>query len=406
MDFITGLYLFFIFVSLYVSFLFILIYFKNKDDLYNYELTRNLPFISVLIPAYNEEDSIKQTVESIKDLDYPKHLIEIIVVNDGSRDRTLDILNCIEGIKILNKENSGKADSLNKALKIAKGEIIAINDADSFPEKDAFLKMAHYFRDEKVGAVTGSVLVKNKNNLLEKLQSIEYMMIAFGRKLFEYIDGVFVTPGALSMYRKKALEEVRGFDTKNLTEDIEIAWSLLSRLYKIKMSLAAKTCTIVPSNFKAWWRQRLRWDIGGFQTLNKYKHAAFRKKYGVLGSFVVPFFSSYILLSFIGFFVGLFIISRRIISESFSFYNSFLNNSDILRIENFYLIPNVFTFFGIFLFFIFLAYTVIGLKVISREKQEIGSKINVLIYLLFYLMLTPILLIHSIYRILIGKMQW
>ena len=405
MDFITGVYLFFIFVSLYVSFLFILIYFKNRDDLYRYELMKKLPSISVLIPAYNEEESIRETIESVKNLEYPKELIEIIAVNDGSKDRTLEILKSINGIKILSKENSGKADSLNKALEIAKGEIIAINDADSFPEKDAFLKMVYYFKDEKVGAVTGSVFVKNRNNLLEKLQSIEYMMIAFGRKLFEYIDSVFVTPGALSMYRKSALMEVKGFDSNNLTEDIEIAWNLLSKLYKVKMCLAAKTYTIVPSNFKLWWRQRLRWDIGGFQTLNKYKHAMFRNKYGVLGGFVVPFFSSYVLLSFIGFFISLFMIARRITVEGFSFYNSYFNDADLFRIEEFHLIPNVFTFFGIFLFFVFLTYTAIGLKMVNKEKQNIG-KTNMLIYLLFYLMLTPILLIHSIYRMLIGKLQW
>ena len=78
MDFITGVYLFFIFVSLYVSFLFILIYFKNRDDLYKYELMKKLPSISVLIPAYNEEESIRETIESVKNLEYPKELIEII----------------------------------------------------------------------------------------------------------------------------------------------------------------------------------------------------------------------------------------------------------------------------------------------------------------------------------------
>lgn len=406
MEFITGLYLLFIFISLYVSFLFILLYFKNKDDMYRYELIKDLPFISVLIPAYNEEDSIKETIETIKQADYPKDLIEIIAINDGSTDKTLEILKTIKDIKIIDKKNSGKADSLNLALKIAKGEIIAINDADSFPEKDAFLKMVYVFKEPDVGAVTSSILARNKNNLLEKLQAIEYMLIAYGRKLLEYLDGVFVTPGALSMYRKEALLKIGGFDKNNLTEDIEIAWNLLSQLYKVKMCFAARTYTIVPSKFKKWWRQRLRWDIGGFQTLNKYKKVFFNKKYGSLGTFVVPFFGSYIALSFIGIFLFVFLMFRRLIKEYFSFYTSYLTDTNLFRINELYLIPNVFTFFGIFLFLIFLIYTIIGLKMIHKEKLSIGNKINILIYLLFYVTLTPILLIHSVYRMLIGKLQW
>ena len=406
MDFITGLYLFFIFVSFYVSFLFLLLYFKNKDDIYKYELGKEIPSLSVLIPAYNEEDSIRQTIESVKRTNYPKDLIEILVINDGSKDRTLEIIKKIGGIRVLNKENSGKADSLNSALKMAKGEIIAVNDADSFPEKDAFIKMVNCFKDKEVGAVTGSVFVKNRNNLLEKLQGIEYVIIAFGRKLLEYIDSVFVTPGALSMYRKSALQKVGGFDAKNLTEDIEIAWNLLSSLYRIKMCFAAKTYTIVPSKFKKWWTQRLRWDIGGFQTLYKYRHTLFKKKYSSLGVFVVPFFGSYIALSFAGFFVFLFVFFRRTVTEIFSWYNSFLHNSDIFRVENLYLVPNVFTFFGILLFFVFLAYIIIALRAAGREKIYVGSKVNILIFLLFYVILMPLLLMQSVYRMIIGKIQW
>jgi len=406
MDFITPIYLFFIFVSLYVSFLFIILFFKNKDDLYNYELTKELPSLSVLIPAYNEENNVKDTINSVKNVNYPKELLEIIVINDGSKDKTFDIIKNVDGIKIIDKKNTGKADSLNLALKFANGEIIVINDSDSFPEKDAFARMVYCFKDKDVGAVTSSIFVKNKNNLLEKLQAIEYMIIAYGRKLLEYVDGVFVTPGALSMYRKEALLKIGGFDKNNLTEDIEVAWNLLSKLYKIKMCFAARTYTKTPNKFKNWWRQRLRWDIGGFQTLYKYKGTVFRKKYQNLGLFVVPFFGSYILLSFIGFFVFLFVFTRRLILNFLSIEESILNNVDLFKFEYINLTPTVFTFFGIFLFLIFLVYTIFGIKTADKEKLKLKDNINILIYLLFYLVLSPLILIHSVYRILIGKLQW
>ncbi|MBI2671946.1 glycosyltransferase [Candidatus Woesearchaeota archaeon] len=404
MDFITIIYLVFIFLSLYVSFLFLLLYFKNKQDLYNYELIKDLPTISVLIPAYNEERNIRETIEAVKNVDYPGELLEIIVINDGSKDNTYDLIKNIEGIKIINKENTGKADSLNQALKIAKGEILAVNDSDSFPEKDSFIKMVYYFKDESVGAVTSTVLVKNKNSLLEKLQAIEYAMIAYARKLLEYLDSVFVTPGALSMYRKKALIEINGFDKNNITEDIEVAWHLLSKLYIIKMCVAAKTYTVVPNRIKYWWKQRLRWDIGGFQTLNKYKHTLFRKKYRSLGIFVAPFFGSYILLSFIGFFVFLVVFLRKAFINYLFFYTSLLNNSKILRMDILNLYPTVFTFFGILLLVIFLVFCTIGLRTI--DKTRLKNKKDIFVYLMFYVVLTPLILIHSVYRIIIGKIQW
>mgnify|MGYP001574134697 CR=1 FL=1 len=121
MEFITGLYLFFIVISLYTSFLFLILFFKNKENMYNFELSKELPHLSVLIPAYNEEESIKETIESVKNSDYPEELLEIIVINDGSKDKTLENIENIENIRILNKKNSGKADSLNQALNIAKG---------------------------------------------------------------------------------------------------------------------------------------------------------------------------------------------------------------------------------------------------------------------------------------------
>ncbi len=407
MDFLTSLYLFFIFVSLYVSFLFMILYFKNKDDIYRYELTNELPTLSVLIPAYNEEENIKQTIDCIKEADYPKELIEIIVINDGSKDKTLKILNGIDGIKILNKENSGKADSLNKALKIAKGEIIATIDADCFPERDAFLKMVSYFKEQKVGAVTASVFVKNKNNLLEKFQNIEYAMIAFGRRLLDYIDSVFVTSGALSMYRKSILIEVGGFDKNNLTEDIEIAWNILSRSYKVKMCFNAKALTIVPDKFGRWWRQRLRWDIGGLQCIQKYKKALFRKKYDVFGLFVVPFFSSYVLLSFISLILAFYLIVKNSIIEFSFFSSSILNKSDIFRWENLVdLTPTVFTFLWLFLIFIFLFFIIVQFRIINKEQKHINYNFITFLFLLIYPIFFPFLLVHSTYRLLIGKIQW
>ncbi len=113
----------------------------------------------------------------------------MIVINDGSRDNTLEIAKRLQKkypkLKILNKKNSGKADSLNKGLKFAKGELVAVVDSDSFPRKDALKKMVGFFEDPKVGAATCPILARNKKRFFERLQAIEYAVIALTRKLWK-----------------------------------------------------------------------------------------------------------------------------------------------------------------------------------------------------------------------------
>src|SRR3989344_6094915 len=279
-EFITWIYLFYMFIALYFLILFTLTFIQNRKEMFDYpKLTKDYS-VSVLIPAYNEEDSIEGTVKSILDLDY-KNVEEIIIINDGSKDKTKEIASMLEKkygkVILFDKTNSGKADSLNQAIKLARGELIAVVDADSYPKSDAVIKMIGYFEDENIGAVTSRVLVRNKNNWLSRFQIMDYSIIAWTRKLLDFVDSVYVTNGPLSIYRKSIVEEVGGFDTKNLTEDIEITWNILSRGYNTRMSYDAIVYTNVPEKLKTWINQRVRWNLGGIQTLRKYYKVMFKR---------------------------------------------------------------------------------------------------------------------------------
>src|SRR3989344_6927987 len=254
MEFITGLYLFVITISIYLYSLFLLLLFKNRKDLFSHSLSKeNLPSISILIPAYNEEKTIAGTIESVMNLDYPEDKKEIIVLNDGSTDKTKEIASVFKNIQVITKPNSGKADSLNFGINIAKNEYIGIVDADCYHERDALLKVMNCFKeDPNIEAVTSAVRVQNQKTMLGKLQVIEYTLIAWARKLLEYINSVYVTPGPLSVYKKKTLQELEGFDSKNLTEDIELAWRILRRKHRIKMCLSARVYTVVPEKLNQW----------------------------------------------------------------------------------------------------------------------------------------------------------
>ena len=180
---------------------------------------------------------------------------------------------------IESKSNSGgAARPCNIGLEAAKHNYVAITDADSKPEKNILRKMIGFLQSEKnTAGVTCSVLVdKPPKTFIEKLQLIEYIVIAFSRKLLDFINAVYVTPGPFALYKKDKLIEAGKFDEKNMTQDIEIVWALRKIGYDVRMSLDAKVYTSAPKKLKVWWKQRNRWNIGGMQTLIKHKSQILR----------------------------------------------------------------------------------------------------------------------------------
>ena len=142
MEFITGVYLFFILVSLYSIFLVLLLHLRNRNRLFEEVKSKKYYSLSVLIPAWNKEESIADTINAVQAIDYPKHLKEIIVIDDYSTDKTLEVIKQYKDVKVIAKEkNGGKAAGLNTGIEHANGEIIVVIDADAFPEKDSFKRM-------------------------------------------------------------------------------------------------------------------------------------------------------------------------------------------------------------------------------------------------------------------------
>lgn len=362
--------------------------------------------VSVLIPAYNEEKSIKETLESVLQSDYS--LEEIIVINDGSTDKTKEIVEKMMQkhsiIKILNKKNSGKADSLNKGIEIAKSELFVVIDSDGFPQKEAIGKMVGFFDDEKIAAVTSTILARNRDKFVTKLQAMEYAAIAWTRKLLEYVDGIWVTPGPLSMYRMEVVKKIGGFDTQNLTEDIEIAWRLVHNGYKIRMAMPSRVLTVVPEKMKIWAKQRIRWNVGGIQTLLKYKKEAFKKG---LGAFIIPFFSINMFLGLFGLCVFTSLLLKNLWLRFAILKYSAAANINPLVINKIYFTPTILNIFGIALFVLGFYFAVFSFS--QMKENEFMRKRNILtlfFYLIAYLSLYPILLLVSIYKIATGKTGW
>lgn len=253
------------------------------------------PKLTVAIPAWNEEDCIRETMESVLNADYPADKLELIVINDGSKDRTEEIAKQVaaehpnRNIKVFTQKNAGKGAGMNRALKMASGEFFATMDSDSRVFPDAPKKLIAYFTDDLVAAVVPSMKSRNPKTFLQKLQWYEYNVNMFYKELMGRVDALHVIPGPFPIYRAAILRNVGGFVEKgNLTEDLEITLRLQREQYKIIQATDAVVDTITPSTWKAFYAQRNRWFKGAFLNAIAYRKLAFKREYGDFGMIQMP----------------------------------------------------------------------------------------------------------------------
>ena len=154
-----------VFFGIFVGTFLLLTLIENWRRIKN-PMPMRFPSVSIIIPAYNEESNIAKTISSAARMNYPKDKLEILVVDDGSKDKTLEVAKTAARschskygikVKVFTKKNGGKATAINFGIKHVKGEIIGTLDADSFPEKDALMKMIGYLENDKVASVTSSL---------------------------------------------------------------------------------------------------------------------------------------------------------------------------------------------------------------------------------------------------------
>ncbi len=282
---------------------------------------RPKPFVSVLIPAWNEEVGIIKTLKSVLDTYYEK--LEIIIINDGSTDRTNQLVNDFlksyeknnflkPDVKYLSIENAGKARALNKALKLASGEIIFTIDADSVMDRYTIANIVKRFDDPAVSAVAGHVIIGNKKKSLEIIQQLEYLCGFFFKRADSFFNSVYIIGGAAAAYRKSVLEKLGGFDHEIITEDIELSTRMLAHGYKTKYASDAVVYTEGPDDWKGLCNQRLRWKFGRLLTFFKYRKLFFsiEKKHNLYLTFLLLPLAIYadLLLLFQSVLVSLFFI--------------------------------------------------------------------------------------------------
>jgi cellulose synthase/poly-beta-1,6-N-acetylglucosamine synthase-like glycosyltransferase len=232
---------------------------------------------------------ISRTLESLMNLKYTNK--EIIVIDDGSTDLTGVAASWYkqQGVKVLRKDNGGKASALNYGLLFARGEIVVTIDSDSMVARDSIDEIVALMENQNVVAVAGNIRVLNSKSVLTRIQELEYIMaINMIRRAFAIFGTVMVVPGAFGAFRKKDVVEVGGYDRDTLTEDFDLTIKLLKTRGIVDSSSRGMAYTEVPSTWSALYKQRLRWSTGTFQTIRKQSDALWNERFGLLHSFVFP----------------------------------------------------------------------------------------------------------------------
>jgi cellulose synthase/poly-beta-1,6-N-acetylglucosamine synthase-like glycosyltransferase/spore germination protein YaaH/peptidoglycan/xylan/chitin deacetylase (PgdA/CDA1 family) len=250
-----------------------------------------LPPVSVLIPAYNEEDVIVYTVNSVLESDYPR--LEVIVVDDGSNDGTSDLLDSQFGrnpaVRIIHQPNHGKPGALSHALAEASSGIIVTIDADTAIEPDAISKLVRHFVNPRVGAVAGNVKVGNRISWLTRWQALEYVTSQnLEKRAFDLLNCIPVVPGALSAWGAEAINDSGGFSAETVAEDTDLTITIRRAGWKIDYEEEAIGWTTAPETAAMLVRQRFRWTFGTLQAFWKHRDTLGRTKYGTLGWIALP----------------------------------------------------------------------------------------------------------------------
>lgn len=256
--------------------------YKNPASKYS----RYKPLVSVIIPAWNEEVGIQKTIRSVMNNGYSN--FEILVINDGSKDSTVQKVQELKRrywknkrkIILISQTNTGKALALNNGISKASGEIIITVDADSYLTPGTIRKLISPLKDNQNDVAIGQIIVGNTKSLLGLIQHFEYMFSFHNKRAQNLLNSIFIFPGALSAFRKKVLNEVGCYENYSCTEDLDLSMRIRSAGHKVVYIQDAICITEGPSIIQGLFNQRVRWRHGFLQCLLHRKDFLYKSEKG------------------------------------------------------------------------------------------------------------------------------
>ncbi len=370
------------------------------------------PHVTIAIPLFNEEKSVEPTVRSVFGLDYPRSKLHVVCINDGSTDKSLQVLRRLKKefpIEIMSQTNKGKYVALNKALAKTKSPFFVSLDADSMVEPDALKILLGEFTKKEVAASMPIMKVDKPKNWLMRWQQLEYMTSVYLKTLMQERDCIPVAPGPFTVYRTEAVKAVGGYRKAHYVEDLELALRLQAHHYILRQSDAAIISTRAPQTLGQYYRQRLRWYGGTFRNAFDYRWMVLRRAYKDFGVIQIPVLMS---AGFLAMFAVFFVYLAQAKSFWYNLKYLYLTNFDLWT----YFSTMTFTWDVLNTDFFVFACTVtllllsaLLIKLALNTGRESFTRKHVpstVTFLLFYSTVTAAIWFMVGLRTLMGKSGW
>lgn len=396
----------FLFASLNFEVFLLMTYFQNKNHIKEEEArvaegVKKYPTVTIIVPCWNEEKTVGKTIHSLLNLDYPKDKLKIMIVDDGSTDSTWEAIQKFRNhpqVEIHTKPNGGKYTALNYGLSKLTTDLVGCLDADSYVHKDTLKKIVYYFQDKETMAVAPSIKLWEPKSVLQLLQKIEYGFGIFTRKMFQYMNAIYITPGPFSIFRKEVFANLGPYRHAHNTEDIEIALRMQEHGYKIVHAHNAFVYTVPPNTVRKLLKQRVRWSHGFIQNAKDYRYMFFRKQYGNVGMFILP-------MAVISILSVIFISSMSVFNILKAAINQFVLYKTVglsfhiphFTFDLFYLNTQILTLLGLATAVGTITFVVISKKM-SEGKLDIGM--DLIYYLSLYMFIAPIWIVKAAFNAL------
>jgi len=404
----TDIYIYpFLFLTLYFE-SFLLVTFLSKparEKRGKTVLQPVVPKVAIVVPCWNEETTVAGTVASLLALEYPQDKLAIILVNDGSTDSTraaMDRFADHSQVTIIHKENGGKFTAMNVGIeRTPDADLVGFLDADSFVEPDALREIVAAFADSETMAVTASMSIDKPRTIIQRMQHAEYSLAITIRHVFASVNGLYVTPGPFSFYRRSVFTKLGFFRHAHLAEDMEMAMRMQRAGMSIGNAIRARVYTKGPAGLRALLKQRVRWTTGFLRNiLFDYRDLVGNKQNGVLGFLVLPFAIAAIASGIILFvYSAVELINRGIHTLSIVQVVPLSYTLTWHPFSWFYLPITIVTLIGITLTAGTFALMVVG-KYLSRSPGRLVP--NMVVFILIYSIVAPLWLMYSISDVVRG----
>lgn len=406
----------FLFAAIYFE-AFLLVTFLSRParDMRTRPVSPKTPLVAIIVPCYNEAKTVEATAASALALSYPKDKLRVVLVNDGSSDETGAVMDRFAGnpqVTVIHQANGGKHVALNAGIAaVPDAEIIGCLDADSFVHADALREMIACFDDAQVGAATAAMSVHHPRNMLERMQNAEYILGIALRHILAAVNGIYVTPGPFSLYRRDLVVTLGGFRNGHNTEDMEMALRIQRAGYKIDSAPRARVETATPRSVPALVKQRVRWTSGFLRNMiYDYRDLVGNPRYGALGTIVLPLGFLAIVGGILMFGIVMYQLGKQIVTTYLVTTGVPLNYTlatmlpSFSSIEWFYFPLTLFALLAIVGIVGSVLFIIVG-RNISHTPAKLG--VGVLGYMLVYGLIAPFWLIRSVADVASGtRRSW